>query len=315
MRGRYGERVSAVPDAPPGPERRRQGSLGGLLPASAVAREGDTLIMALCVEVHSEGAVLPLLVLSDAPGLLGWDPVRGLAVRDDAGRVYEVQNLAQQAGLGALQTAAWIEPAPPPDARSLRIEVTGLVRTAVARGSGIERPLSGSSWSFDVDLVPPRTAAEVPPSPTAPPPPGRPARVPARTFAGFADLLPVGQARLGEGAAVCLWALERYADRAVLTVGTLVDDPLRAAPLTPGAGRVEVWDDRGAAYEVSPIHGSARPGWSETSLEVSPAIDPAARALGVRLSDLPGHGADPGPPPPLAGPFTFGVAVPAPAGG
>ena len=73
-----------------GPERRRQGSLGGLVPSSAVAREGDTLIVALCVEVHSEGAVLPLLVLSDAPGLLGWDPVKGLSVRDDAGREYEV---------------------------------------------------------------------------------------------------------------------------------------------------------------------------------------------------------------------------------
>ena len=306
-------RVSTTTVAPPGPERRRQGSLGGLLPTSAVAREGDTLIMALCVEVHSEGAVLPLLVLSDAPGLLGWDPVKGLAVRDDAGRSYEVQNLAQQAGLGALQTAVWIEPAPPPDARRLLLEVTGLVRTAVARGTGVERPLSGSSWSFEIDLVPQRTGAPVPGEPTASPPPGRPARVPARTFAAFADLLPIGQARVSDGVAICLWALERYTDRAVLSVGALVEDPLRAAPLTPGVGRVEVWDDRGTAYEVSPIHGAARPGWSETSLEVSPAIHPDARALGVRLSDLPGHGPTPRARLPLAGPFTFGVAVPGPA--
>ena len=104
------------------------------MPTGAVARAGDTLVVALVVEVHPEGAVLPLLVLSDAPGLLGWDPVQGLAVRDDAGREYEVRALAQQAGLGALQTAAWIEPAPPPEARALRLEVTGLMRTAVAGG-------------------------------------------------------------------------------------------------------------------------------------------------------------------------------------
>ena len=302
-----------TPVAPTGPERRRQGSLGGLIPTSAVAREGDTLIVALCVEVHGEGAVLPLLVLSDAPGLLGWDPVRGLSVRDDTGRVYEVENLAQQAGLGALQTAVWIEPAPPPDARSLHLEVTGLVRTAVARGSGIERPLAGASWSFEVDLVPQRTVAPVPGEPSTAPPAGRPARVPARTFAGFRDLVPIGQARMTEGVAVCVWSLERYADRAVLSVGALVEDPLRAAPFTPGVGLVEVWDDRGARYEVSPIHGAARPGWSETSLEVSPAIDPEARALGVRLTDLPGHGPTLEARRPLAGPFTFGVAVPGPA--
>ena len=39
-------------------------------------------------------------------------------------------------------------------------------------------------------------------------------------------------------------------------------------PITPGVGRVEVWDDRGRRYQVAPIHGAARPGWSETSLEV-----------------------------------------------
>lgn len=291
------------------PTPRRQSSLGGLVPASAVAREGDTLVMALCVEVHAEGAVLPLLVLSDAPGLLGWDPAAGLTVRDDSGREYEVVNLAQQAGLGALQTAVWIEPAPPPDARLLRLEVSGLVRTAVARGGGVERPLAGATWSLELDLVPQRTGAPLPDEPEGDPLPGRPARVPARTFGGFRGLLPVGQARVAEGAAVCVWALERYADRAVLTVGALAEDPLRVAPMTPGAGRVDVWDDRGRRYEVSPIHGASRPGWSETSLEVAPAIAEDVGALAIRLSDLPGDG------PPearaaLAGPFTFGVAVP-----
>jgi len=304
---------TTTPVASAGPEGRRQGSLGGLVPTSAVARGGDTLIVALCVEVHAEGAVLPLLVLSDAPGLLGWDPVKGLTVHDDSGREYEVQNLAQQAGLGALQTAVWIEPAPPPEARRLLLCVTGLVRTAVARGTGVERPLSGSTWSFEIDLVPQRTAVPVPHDPAAAPAPGAPVRVPARTFSGFRDLLPIGQARVADGVAVCLWSLERYSDRAVLSVGALVEDPLRVAPLTPGVGRVEVWDDRGNAYEVTPIHGASRPGWSETSLEVSPAIDAGARALGIRLRDLPGHGPAPADRLPLAGPFTFGVAVPGPA--
>jgi len=292
------------------PERRRQATLGGLVPTAAVAREGDTLVMALCVEIHAEGAVLPLLVLSDAPGLLGWDPAQGLAVRDEAGRVYAVRNLAQQAGLGALQTAVWIAPTPPPDARTLHLEVSGLVRTAVARGgTGVERPLTGTAWSLDLALVPQRTTAEVPAEPDGDPLTGRPARVPARTFSGFHDLMPIGQARMADGATVCLWALERYADRSVLTVGTLAEDPLRVAPMTPGSGRVEVWDDQRRRYEVSPIHGAARPGWSETSLEISPAFDPAVRAIGVRLADLPGHGAPRGQHP-LAGPFTFGVAVP-----
>jgi hypothetical protein len=284
------------------------------VPTGAVARAGDTLVVALVVEVHPEGAVLPLLVLSDAPGLLGWDPAQGLAVRDDAGREYEVGALAQQAGLGALQTAAWIEPAPPPDARALLLEVTGLMRTAVARGGGgVERPLSGESWALEIDLVPGRTAVEPPPEPEGLPPEGGPAGVPARTFGGFRDLVPIGQARMAEGGAVCLWALERYADRAVLSLGTLADEPLRVAPVTSGAGIVEVWDDRGRRYGVAPIHGAARPGWSETSLEIVPAVDPDARAIAVRLASLPCEGPPPRGGEALAGPFTFGVAVPPPS--
>jgi hypothetical protein len=306
-------RVSTRAAPSPGHERRRQAGLGGLVPTGAVARAGDTLVLALVVEVHPEGAVLPLLILSDAPGLLGWDPVQGLAVRDDAGREYEVEALAQQAGLGALQTAVWIEPAPPPGTRRLLLEATGLVRTAVARGGGgVERPLSGESWELEIDLVPARTAVDVPPEPAGDAPGGRPASVPARTFGGFRDLVPVGQARMAGGAVICLWALERYADRAVVSLGTLADEPLRVGPLTPGAGRVEVWDDRGNRYGVAPIHGAARPGWSETSLEIVPALDPEATALGVRLADLPCEGPPPRGGEALAGPFTFGVAVPPP---
>jgi hypothetical protein len=298
----------------PGQERRRQAGLGGLVPTAAVARAGDTLVFALVLEVHPEGAVLPLLVLSDAPGLLGWDPAQGLTVRDDAGREYEIAALAQQAGLGALQTAVWIEPAPPPDARRLRLEATGLMRTAVARGGGgVERPLAGETWQLEIDLVPGRTAVAPPPKPEGEPPEGLPARVPARTFGGFRDLVPIGQARMAEGAAVCLWALERYEDRAVLSLGTLGDEPLRVGPITPGAGEVEVWDDRGRRYGVAPIHGAARPGWSETSLEIVPAIDPEARALAVRVAGLPCEGPPPRGGEALAGPFTFGVALPPPA--
>ena len=115
-----------------------------------------------------------------------------------------------------------------------------------------------------------------------------PARVPARTFGGFRDLVPIGQARMAEGAAVCLWALERYEDRGVLSLGTLGDDPLRVGPITPGAGAVEVWDDRGRRYEVA--RSTARPGPAGARpASRCPGVDPEVRALGVRLSDLPGR--------------------------
>ncbi len=291
---------------------RGLGGFGGLVPSGAVARGADTLMAVLSVEHHADGAVLPLLILSEAPGLLGWDVAAGLRVRDDADRTYAVRPLAQQAGLGALQAAAWIEPGPPPEARTLYLTATGLVRTSMARGSGgVERPLSGGTWELEVDLVPARTGAPLPPDPSGDRPGPRPVRVPARAFSAFRDLVPVGQARLTEGAAVCLWALERYADRAVLTVATLTDEPNRAAPITSGRGHVEVWDDAGRRYEAAPIHGASRPGWSETSLEVAPAIAPGARALGVRLRDLPHEGgASAAGAPGLAGPFTFGISLP-----
>ena len=320
QRGRVGHRVDAtvsrVSTSTPvaaDPERRQSG-FGGLLPTSAVAREGDTLVVALSVEVHAEGAVLPLLVLSDAPGLLGWDPVQGLVARDDHGRAYEV---AQPRPAGGPRRA--------PDrgldrARRRRrtpatcvLEVSGLVRTAVVAGrvaSSARSPAPpGASTSTCCRRAPPWTCPSRRPASRRP---GGPARVPARTFAGFRDLVPIGQARVAEGAAVCLWALERYADRAVLSVAALAEDPLRVAPLTPGVGRVEVWDDRGRAYEVTPIHGAARPGWSETSLEVVAGDRPGgARRSACGSRDLPGHSPPPAQRDALAGPFTFGVAIPA----
>lgn len=280
------------------------------MPSAAVARGGETLVMALCAELHRDGAVLPLLVLSDAPGVLGWEPAGGLAVEDESGRAYEVRALDRQAGLGALQAAVWIAPAPPPEARELRLVVTGLTRASAARGGGgVERELSGGPWELRVPLVPERTAVPPPPPPAGRLPAPAPARVPARAHSAFRGVVPIGQARLADEAAVCLWALERYEDRGVLTVAALTEEPLQAAPITEGHGRVEVWDDRGGAYDVAPIHGASRPGWAESSLQVSPALDPAARALGVRLSDLPAEGSRPAGPDPLAGPFTFGVAL------
>jgi hypothetical protein len=115
---------------------------------------------------------------------------------------------------------------------------------------------------------------------------------------------------MAEGAALCLWALERYRDRAVLTVAALVEEPARVGPIAPGHGSVTAWDDRGTRYAVAPVHGVARPGWSETSLEIVPAVPGEARRLGVRIADMPEEPA-PGGRVVLAGPFTFGVALPA----
>jgi hypothetical protein len=275
-----------------------------------VARDGDTLALALCVELHGEGAMLPVLVLSDAPGVLGWDAARGLAVEDDAGRAYEVEELAQEAGLGALRTDVWIAPAPPPDARWLRLRIGGLTRTSVARGGGVERPLAGGDWELQIDLVPERTAVPVPPEPHERRAGIHSARVPVRGLAAFRGLVPIGQARVLQGAAVCLRALERYEDRAVLTVAVLADEPLRPLPLTAAAGRVEVWDDRGGRYDAAPLHGATHAGAGESTLELAPAIDPGARALGVRLADLPAEGPAPRAAELLSGPFSFGVALP-----
>src|SRR5207244_4403223 len=53
---------------------RSQSSFGGVVPSRAWARSGETLVAALAVEHHAEGAVVPFLVVSEAPGLLDWDP-------------------------------------------------------------------------------------------------------------------------------------------------------------------------------------------------------------------------------------------------
>src|SRR5262249_47518884 len=188
--------------------------------------------------------------------------------------------------------------------------VDALARVSPARGggAGVARPLAGGPWNLAIELVPARTAAEIPPRPAAPPEEPAPESVPARAFSAFRDIVPVGQARLAGGAAVCLWALERYAERAVLTATVLgaADDEI--PPLSRDRGHVVAWDDHGGAYAVTPLGGVSGPGWSETVLELVPAIDPRARALGVRLEDVPG-GRDGV----LEGPFAFGLALTPPA--
>jgi hypothetical protein len=72
---------------------------------------------------------------------------------------------------------------------------------------------------------------------------------------------------------------------------------------------VDVWDDAGAHHEARPVHGVCGEGWSETSLELAPGPGPQARALALRLTDLPRR-SGPGRPGRLHGPFLFCVALP-----
>jgi hypothetical protein len=290
-----------------GPDPRRQATFGGIVPTTASARGGETMVCALAVEHHAEGAALPLLVLSSAPGLLGWDPVAGLTAHDDRGREYAVRALGHQSSLGAMQATMWISPGVPADALALVLTVRGLVRTSVGRGGGgVQRPLSGGPWVLEIPLLPSRTATAPPAEPSGQVGMPDPASaVPTRTLAGLVGLAPVGQARLLEDAAVCLWGLERYADRSVLTVSVLADAGAEVRPIAPGHGRVDAWDDRGRRYLPAPVHGTGGPGWSESSIELVPALDPAARALAVRLADVPcGPGAT------VPGPLVFGIALP-----
>jgi hypothetical protein len=290
-----------------GREPRRQDTFGGIVPTAATARGGGTVVAAMAVEHHTEGAAVPLLVLSDAPGVLGWDPVAALEASDDRGRGYRVVPLARPGAVGVLQATLWLEPEIPPDARTLRLSVRDLVRTSVGRGGGgVQRPLSGGPWELVIDLVPPRTAAEPPPEPAAPAPaPGEASGgVPSRALGAFLGLVPVGQARFPDGAAVSVWAIERYAERSVLTVSTLVAGDAEVPPLTPGNGRVDVWDDRGRRYLTAPIHGTGGAGWSESSVEVVPAVDPGAALLAIRLADVPrGAAGD------VPGEMVFGVSL------
>ena len=279
------------------------------MPTGAFARAGETVVCALVVEHHADGAAVPLLCLSSAPGVLGIDPESDVRAADDRGRAYDVRTVTRDAGLGAVQATLWLTPGPPADARRLELTVERLTRTSVGRRGGVERPLADGPWRLTIESLPGRTAVEAPPRPRGTRPAPASPRAPVRTAAAFEDVVPIGQARVANGVAVCLWAIERYGDRAVLSIGCLTADGVEAAPLAPGRGTVAVWDDAGTEYSVAPIHGSAALAWSESSLELTPAPPPGV-VLGLRLADLPGRARTPEGGWALAGPFTFGVALP-----
>lgn len=271
------------------------------MPSTATVRDGSALVAVLGVEHHTDGAAIPLLILSDAPGLLAWEPLDEVTVMDDRDRPYAVSLLHGQAGLGSLQASLWIDPAPPADARFLRICVPALFRLAPARGgSGITRQLPGGPWDLIVDLVPPRTAATVPHHPQDELLENDAAgRVPCRTLGAFVDLVPVGQARIGCDLAVCLWGVERYSDVALLTVALLGAPP----DAIPGEGAsFDVWDDRGNRYEAGLEQAGSAECWTELVVRIEPAIDRRASRLAVSV-EIPDDDGD-------ASPFLFGVVLP-----
>lgn len=278
------------------------------MPTRAVARGGSTSVAALCLEVHAAGALLPLVVLTDNAGPIGIDVDQGIAISDDTGRRYRVEQRAEHPGLGLLQLDLWIAPAPPPDAHRLHAAIDGLTRTAITRsGDAVARLLSDGPWELDIDLVPARTAAAAPDEPPRRDAPTRPARVPVRAYGAFHDIIPIGQARVGAATCACVWALERYRDRGVMSLSVLTAPDARElgpGPAAPGA--IDLWDDHGRRYEVAPVHTINRPGWSEVTLEVTPAVGDDVRALGLRICGV-------GPAAEGLDELTFGVAV-APAG-
>lgn len=299
--------------APPMSDRARDAAgFGGLVPTDSVAHGGETLVMALSVEHHSDGVVIPLLVLSDVPGLIEWDPAMGLTIRDERADRYTARVLNAASGLGQLSATIWVEPPLPPQSRRLELIVDGLARVNPARGGGpgVSRPMVGGPWSLLIDLVPERTVVEPPAEPIDQWVPEHTGSVPPRSHGAFVDLVPVGQARLSDGVAVCVLAVERYWDRAVaslLALGPPGDES--DAPAIGRAG-IEVWDDRGNRYAAASVQGAARATWSEVAAEIVPAIDVDARALAIRVSDVP-RGTGTGRSRDISGPFTFGIRLPA----
>lgn len=263
------------------------------MPCAADHRSGSVLVAALGAEHHATGTAIPLLILSDVPGLLRWEPMEHLTVRDDLGTSYAVAGVSRQSGLGALAVTVWIVPETPVEARILTLEAREISRVSVPRGgTGVERPLSGGPWTVGIDLRPPRTSATSPADPGVGRAMSGTRSIPPRALDAFRGIIPIGQARMRPGTVVTAQAIERYADRAVLTYTLLHDGP------SPGESLVDVWDGSGR-YDVGALHSVVREGWTEAAVAVHPAIGADVDALGVRIA------------PPDMEAVEFGVAVPA----
>ncbi len=291
------------------PEQRLAAGFGGIVPTAAVARSEATAVMALAVEHHAEGAAIPVVIVSDAPGLLTWDPDDGLTAVDDVGTHYVARTIAQSGTLGSLAVTIWLEPAIPSSARRLELSLTAVNRLSATRTrASVERALTGGPWELSIDLTPERTVASPPFAPhSADPLPPRPTSVPVRSVGALERLVPIGQARIRPAFTLALWSIEAYLDRAVLSLGLLVDHPSEAGHLFPDAGRVSVWDDLGNRYRATPTGGITGPGWSESTVEIVPAPSPAGATLGIEVDALPIRDADGQAI--KSGPLTFGVAI------
>ena len=291
------------------PEQRLASGFGGIVPTTGIARSGATAVIALAVEHHTGGAAIPVVIISDAPGLLTWEPDEGLVAVDDIGTTYVARTIAQSGTLGSLAVTVWLEPAIPSAARRLDLRLANINRLSATRTrSSVERPLAGGPWNLSIDLTPERTVATspFPPHPTGPLPP-RPTSVPVRSVGALERLIPIGQARIRSSFTLALWSIESYLDRAVLSIGLLADQPYEVGHLFPDAGRVSVWDDLGNRYRATPTGGITGPGWSESTIEIVPAPSPAAATLGIEVDELPIR--DESGDAISSEPLTFGVAI------
>lgn len=296
--------ATAASPASAGVERDAEG-FGGLVPSGASVRTDATAIAILGLEHSRDGAVAHALVLTDAPGLLDWDVETALSVSDDLGNAYAPSVIATTQGLGQLSTTISLAPSIATNARRLTFEVARLARISPARGAEpvISRALSGGPWHVDVDLVPERTVADVPPRPERRQRFTEPTSVPSRSLAAFEALVPVGQARHVDGWAIALIGAERYSDRWLLTVVALAPAG-GGAPASIGGARITAWDDRDTRYRATPIHSATGPGWSQALIELVPPLAADVASLAIQVEDVPcGDG------PAITVPLLFGVRV------
>ncbi len=267
---------------------RNSGGFGGLTPGGAVGESSETLVACLGVEHHLEGAAVAILLLTATPGIVEWDPSEGLAVSDDTGGSYTVTPISLTAGLGQVETTVWLSPAIPSEAHTLHLDIDSVQRVNPARGErGVVRELSEGPWSVDVDLRPPRTLSDAPTRPAESEAPERVQAVPARARALFDGVLPVGQARLVEGSALCLTAVERYSDRWIANVVALGPEDAESAAPAVGRAHLAAWDDVGTTYHLTALTGTADDTWSQCAYEAVPALNPEASVLAVEMTDIP----------------------------